>query len=93
MAQNTNITVTGGAWTQLTNANTNSITFQSLGGRTLYVKGTTGAVAPTDFDGALRYEKGEGELNQVLADLWPGISAVRVYAYCDDTQEVAVSHG
>ena len=40
MAQNTNITVTGGAWTQLTDANTNSITFQSLGGRTLYVKGT-----------------------------------------------------
>jgi len=92
MAQNTTVEITAGSWSQLTDADVTSITFQNRCGNFLLVKGTTSAVAPTDLDGSISYTPGQGELNTALADLFPGISAVRVYAYSDVNGEVMVSH-
>lgn len=92
MAQNTTITLAAETWTQLTDANITSITFQNISGYHVMVKGTTSAVAPTDDDGAIRYNPGQGERNVLLSDLFPGISATRVYAYAPNGAEVMVSH-
>lgn len=92
MAQNTDVVLPVATWTQLTNANVTTITFQNKSGSHILVKGTTGATAPTDDDGAIRYNPGQGELNTALSDLFPGISAVRVYAYAPNGAEVLVSH-
>lgn len=92
MAQNTTITLTAGSWVQLTDADVTSITFQNTGGYHVLVKGTTDATAPTDATGAVRYNPGQGERNVALSDLFPGISAVRLWAFCDQAVSVAVSH-
>lgn len=92
MAQNTTITLTAGEWTQLTNANVNSITFQNQGDYAILLKGTTDATAPTDAEGAIRANPVQGELNAFMSDLFPGIAAVRLWAFCDQSVEVFVSH-
>lgn len=92
MAQNTDIVLTASDWTQLTNANVTSITFQNKGTYHILVKGTTDATKPTSDDGAVRYNPGQGERNVLLSDLFPGISAVRVWAYAPKSLEVLVSH-
>ena len=93
MAQNTTTTLTAATWTQLTDADVTTITFQNTGSQYIQIKGTTDATAPTDATGALRYNPGQGELNTALADLFPGIAAVRVWAYSDIAVPVMVSHG
>lgn len=92
MAQNTTTTLTAGAWTQLTDANVTSITFQNTSGYHILVKGTTDATTPTDASGSIRYNPGQGERNVALSDLFPGIAAVRVWAYSDQGISVMVSH-
>ena len=92
MAQNTDIVLPIGAWTQLTDADVTAITFQNKSGNYILVKGTVGATAPTNNDGAIRYNPGQGERNVSLSDLFPGISASRVYAYAPNGAEVMVSH-
>ena len=81
MAQNTDILLTAGSWTQLTDANVTSITFQNRSSDFILIKGTTSAVAPVNDDGAIRYNPGQGERNALLSDLFPGIAAVKVYGY------------
>jgi hypothetical protein len=93
MAQNTDVVLPIATWTQLTNADVTSITFQNKSGNYILVKGTAGATAPTDDDGSVRYNPGQGELNTTLSDLFPGVSATRVYAYAPTGAEVMVSHG
>jgi hypothetical protein len=92
MAQNTDIVLVADDWTQLTNANITSITFQNKGTYYMLVKGTTDATKPTDDNGAVRYNPGQGERNVSLNDLFPGISAARVWAYSPKSLEVMVSH-
>ena len=92
MAQNTTTALTGGTWAQLTDADVTSITFQNIGKNYILVKGTTSASAPTDADGAIRYNPGQGELNAALSDMFPGLAAVRVYALCFQPTSVFVSH-
>jgi hypothetical protein len=92
MAQNTDVVLPIAAWTQLTNADVNAITFQNKSGNFILVKGTAGATAPTDDNGAVRYNPGQGERNVSLSDLFPGIAATRVYAYAPSGAEVMVSH-
>jgi len=93
MAQNTTINIAAATWTQLTDANVTSITFQNISGHYVLVKGTVGAVAPTDLSGAVRYNPGQGERNVALTDLFPGVSgANRVYAWSQDGAQVVVSH-
>lgn len=92
MAQNTDIVLPAAVWTELTNANVTSVTFQNKSGNYILVKGAATATAPTDDNGAVRYNPGQGERNVALSDLFPGISAARVYAYAPDGAEVMVSH-
>ena len=92
MAQNTDIPLPTATWTQLTDADVTRITFQNKSGNYILVKGATGATAPTDDSGAVRYNPGQGERSVALSDLFPGISAVRVYAYAPNGAIVMVSH-
>jgi hypothetical protein len=93
MPQNTTIAVPRRTWTQLTDADISSITFQHLGTAFLLIKATTDTTAPTNTTGALRYEPGQGERNVALADLFPGLSARdRVWAYSEEAADVVVSH-
>ena len=92
MAQNTDIPLPTATWTQLTDADVTSITFQNKSGDYILVKGTVGASAPSDDDGAVRYNPGQGERNVSLSDLFPGVAATRVYAYAPNGAEVMVSH-
>jgi len=92
MAQNTDVVLPIEVWTQLTNADVTSITFQNKSGNFILVKGTVGASAPSDDDGAVRYNPGQGERNVSLSDLFPGVAATRVYAYAPTGAEVMVSH-
>lgn len=93
MAQNTTVDV-GSEWVQLTNADiTTTISFQNQGHRKIYVKGTASASAPTTIDGAIEYEAGMGEAAVSLDDLFPGLSAVRLYAIGGaSSSRVFVSH-
>lgn len=81
MARVADVALTQGAWTQLTADDATKITFQNLSGPQILVKGAASASAPTDAGGAKRYEIGEGENGKSLADMFPGITAVRVYAW------------
>lgn len=93
MAQNTTISIAAKDWTQLTNADVASITFQNIGGYYIFVKATTDATKPADFASAIRYNPGQGERNVSLNDLFPGLSgADRVWAYSDQAVDVMVSH-
>ena len=93
MAQNTTVNIPANVWTQITDGNVASITFQNISGNFVRVKGTVGATAPTDLAGSLRYNPGQGERNVLLADLFPGISgANRVYVFADSGAQVAVSN-
>lgn len=93
MAQNTTVTVPSATWTQITDANVTSITFQNLGGNYCLIKSTSNTTAPTTTTGAIRYNPGQGERNVALSDLFPGVtSAARVWAYATDATAVMVSH-
>ena len=93
MAQNTTISVPAGTWTQITDADVSAITFQvrpSAFG--VFISGTADTTAPTTTSGAIYYSPNQGEANVSLADLFPGISAVRVWAFADAPASVFVSH-
>lgn len=92
MARNTTISMAANVWTEITNANATSITFQALKNPSgVFVSGTTGG-APTSTAGAILYEPQQGERNAALVDLFPGVSAVRVWAISDQAARVMVSH-
>lgn len=92
MPRNTNVKVAPETWTQITDADVTSITFQNKSGHDLLVKGAVGAVAPSDANGAIEYGAMQGERNSALADLFPGLSATRVYVYSAFGAVVMVSH-
>tara|TARA_R110002153_G_scaffold3264_7_gene16052 strand:+ start:6258 stop:6539 length:282 start_codon:yes stop_codon:yes gene_type:complete len=92
MAQNTDITLAADTWALLTNSNVTSITFQNKGAYHILVKGTTGTAAPTDENGSIRYNPGQGERNVLLSDLFSGTSSVRVWAKSKKSLPVMVSH-
>ena len=93
MPQNTTKNVPAATWTQLTDANISTVTFQNISGSFVLIKGTVGAVAPTNREGAIRYNPGQGERNVLLSDLFPGLSGVnRLYAFSQDGASVVISH-
>lgn len=93
MAQNTTIAVPAATWTQLTDADITSITFQNIGSNHIMIKATTDGTAPTDYAGAIRYNPGQGERNVALSDLFPGLAGRdRLWAYAPDATQVVVSH-
>ena len=93
MPQNTTINVPANTWTQITDGNVSSITFQNIGGDFVRIRCTNGTTAPTDTLGALRYNPGQGERNVSLSDLAPGVSgANRVWAFSPAGGLVVVSN-
>lgn len=92
MAINARVAIPADTWTQLTNANATAITFQVKTGP-IEIAVAVGAVAPSDFDDAITYYEGQGELLVPLASLAPGIAGTRVYAYsAGQAGAVWVSH-
>lgn len=93
MPQNTTKNIAAATWTQLTDANITTATFQNISGNFVLLKATVGAVAPTDQTGAIRYNPGQGERNVALSDLFPGVSgANRLYAWSEGGAAVVISH-
>lgn len=94
MPQQTTVTAPAQAWVQLTNGDATNVTFQNLGPSAVYIVPTTSDTAPTDRSGALLYPPQMGEINQAIADIWPGQSSgVRLYAQAAFSHaEVTISH-
>ena len=65
-------------WTQLTNANVTSITFQALQGD-IYIRATLGTTPPTDEYGIL-YTRTFGQANRPITDFIKLSGANRVWA-------------
>ena len=78
MPRHATVATSDNAWTELTSADVTNITFQA-GQNGCMVKRSTGT-APTDEEGAINYQQGEGETNVALASLQPGGSGSRVWA-------------
>ena len=93
MPQQGQVKVPNQVWTEVTNGNVTSITFQCFANTPVFLKATSAAVAPTTIEGCLRYESGYGEVNKTLAALFPGVTApVRLYAYCNSNAQIEVGH-
>ena len=82
MARNETLKIGQYEWTQLTNADITSAVFQVNGAHNVMIAGTVGEVAPTSRKDGLIFpaDSFEGEASRSLADLFPGISATRLYA-------------
>lgn len=93
MPRNQTVTVAS-TWTQITDADVTSITFQNVSGCALFVQPTVGATPPSANTIGLVYQPYQGERNVALADLAPGLAATRVYARFEAIQsaQVWVSH-
>lgn len=72
------IKLTEDTWTQLTNTDVTSITFQVLVGEA-FLRYTTDATTPTEANG-VRYQEGQGEMNISLSSLTSLTGADRVWA-------------
>lgn len=76
MAQLATVSANAATWTQITDADATSITFQNQAGINMLLKGTTDATAPTTTDGAIIYPPFMGEKNVTITDLFPEPSGV-----------------
>lgn len=93
MPQTTQISVTTD-WTQITDGDVTAITFQNVSSQPIFVRATAGNTPPTAGDPGLMYSGGQGEVNRLLADLFPGTTTPRrVWARATTgTQRVFVSN-
>lgn len=93
MPRNTTVPVPAHAWTEITDANVASITFQNQCSTVLLVKGTVGSVTPTDDLGSIVYPPMSGEVSAILTELFPGVTGVnRVFVKPVTSGWVAVGH-
>lgn len=90
-ARNTQVTVPRLTWTELTDSDVTAITFQCQGDDVL-IAGTTGAAPAAASRDGVRYDTNEGERNVAMSDLFPGVSATRVFARSNTGSVVFVSH-
>lgn len=100
MAQNTDLVMTEGEWTLLTNADVTNVRIQNLNhersGNVILLQATSDTSAPADPPvgalGAVRLMPGSVFPPDVtVADMWPGVSgADRVWAW--GAGKVSVSH-
>lgn len=67
-----------GVWTQLTNADVTSITFECLG-HPVYIRFTTDETTPTEARGIL-YRHGQGEADRPVSELAELAGVDRVWA-------------
>jgi len=73
------VSCAAGDWTQLTNADATSITFQVLRGGPVFIRYTADATKPTEADGIL-YQVTDGEKTETISDLISLSGADRVWA-------------
>lgn len=93
MARNETIVVNQDSWTQLTNADVTTATWQTTGPADVYIMGAASAVAPVASVDGLIYEVLQGELGRTLADVFSGITPVRLYAKSTNgNSKVFISH-
>lgn len=93
MAQNTTKEIPAEDWTQLTDADIVSITFQNLSSNFILIRATTDTTKPTGLNDAIRYNPGQGERNVMLSDLFPGLAGRdRLWAYSPTPARIFVSH-
>lgn len=93
MPQNNPVTIQR-TWTQITDADVTSITFQNRGSMPIEVIATPNASAPSEDAVGIIYAGGQGEANRSLSDLFPGVATPRrLWGRADSgTRQVFVSH-
>lgn len=94
MARSEDILIPAQVWTQITNDDVTTITFQNKSTRNrIQVQATVGAVAPTGGVEGTIYEPSGGEYDLPLATAFSGVpGANRVWVYAVNSTEVFVSH-
>lgn len=94
MAKNTGEALAADTITQLTAADSANLAIMNTGGTTVWLFGAASASAPSNpaysKAGAIMLEPGEA-IKGALSDFWPGITAVRVYAYAHHPAKLNVS--
>ena len=93
MPQTTNVNIPARTWTQITDANVTSATFQNVSDFDVWVRGTVGAVAPTGGASGIKYMPSQGEVNRPLSYMFPGTSgANRLYVWSESNATVFISN-
>lgn len=94
MARNAVVSLPEDTHTELTNANADNVTLvNNSADEPVLLTGTADDTTPTDLTGALVLAPGERLVNVALADLFPGITAARVFGYAHNPgASVFVSH-
>jgi len=93
MARTTVLSIPALTWTQITNDDVTTITFQNRSEYDCYVAVTTDETAPTDLSTAVKYGPGQGENSMTLSSAFDGTSgADRVWVYARDPIDFFVSH-
>lgn len=94
MARSEVVIIPEDVWTQITNADVSSITFQNQSDRSckIIVAATVGETPPLTVSG-VSYDPDEGEYDLPLTNAFLGVSgANRVWVYATIPTEVFVSH-
>lgn len=77
----------------LTTSNVSALRVQNGGVFSVLLMGTVGAIAPTDWSGAITLRPNDIILpSTTLADLFPNIAANRVYAISEGLSSLSVAH-
>ena len=93
MARTTVLSIPALTWTQITNDDVTTITFQNRSEYDCYIAVTTDTNAPTDLSTAVKYGPGQGENSLTLSTAFDGTSgADRVWVYARDPLDFFVSH-
>ena len=93
MARSEDLIIPAKTWTEITNSDVSSITFQNKSASIpMQVQATAGSVQPTGVEGVL-YTAGTGEFGLSLPSGFSGVTgANRVWVYANQQIEVFVSH-
>lgn len=82
MAHLATVSADAATWTQITDADATSITFQNRSEYDCYIAVTTDETEPTDLSTAVKYGPGQGENSLTLSTAFDGTSgADRVWVY------------
>jgi len=74
--------LTEGVWTQLTSVDAANFTLQNHGPSGIEVKRSV--AAPADLSNAIRFEKGEGASEKVIAEFFMGGAGARLWAFATE---------
>ena len=93
MPRHEDVSLPARQWVELSSGEVaGQIAFQNRHARTLLVKPTADASAPSDEDGVVVYETGQGDRGY-LADMFPGMpGATRLWGWSAFGGKVFVSH-